>query len=260
MKLSFEKEGIHETKIRRYFDEFEVPAETKPLNKPICIIVFMNRSGSSLICENMRATKKFTGFGEPLNYELVIKRAQEHDDITSFPEYLNWLTRKIHKKGTMFGMKASCDQVMMLLRSGAIPRYFNDVRWVFIQRRDILSQAVSFSIAQQTQQWHSFQSGNEREARYDFKDIKKRIQTISDTYSSMQAFFSLFDIDPYHIYYEDFVADTVAGTAKLASYLEVEDVEIDPSRLRMEKQRSGLNKEFRAQFVRDFEASLSINK
>ena len=35
---------------------------------------------------------------------------------------------------SLFGMKASLQQVTMLLRSGVIPGYFRDVRWAYVQR------------------------------------------------------------------------------------------------------------------------------
>ncbi|MDB4261716.1 Stf0 family sulfotransferase [bacterium] len=258
MKFDFEKPGAHEKALRNYFSEFDFPNEIEPLNSPICIMVFVNRSGSSLVCEHMRATGRFTGFGEPLNYELVIQRCKKLG-IETFAGYLQWLHRNVYKENSMFGMKASCDQVMMLLRSGAIPRYFNDVRWVFIQRSDIVSQAVSFSIAAQTKKWTSFQSGNEVEPGYYFKDIKNRISAVSQAYASMYALFALLDIQPLRITYEEFVADPELGTKRFADYLGFQGVNVDKSMLRMKSQSGQLNSEYREKFVAEFLASLSLS-
>jgi LPS sulfotransferase NodH len=258
MKFDFEKPGAHEKALRNYFAEFDFPAEVEPLNSPICIMVFVNRSGSSLICEYMRATGRFTGFGEPLNYDLVIERSKRLG-INTFAGYLQWLHKNVYKEDAMFGMKASCDQVMMLLRSGAIPKYFNEVRWVFIQRSDIVSQAVSFSIAAQTKKWTSFQSGNEVEPGYYFKDIKNRVSAISQAYTAMHALFALLDIQPLRITYEEFVADPELGTRRFAEYLGARDVAVDKSMLRMESQSGTLNSEYREEFVAEFLASLSFS-
>ena len=258
MKFDFEKPGAHEKALRNYFSDFDFPREVEPLNSPICIMVFVNRSGSSLICEYMRATGRFTGFGEPLNHDLVVERSKRLG-ISSFPDYLQWLHKNAYKENAMFGMKASCDQVMMLLRSGAIPKYFSDVRWVLIQRSDIVSQAVSFSIAAQTKKWTSFQSGNEVEPGYYFKDIKNRVSAISLAYASMHALFALLGIRPFRIVYEEFVADPELGTKRFADYLGARDVRVEKSMLRMKSQSSSLNSEYREKFVSEFLATLSLS-
>ena len=138
MQITFDQVGLHEAELRRYFKQFEVTSDIKPLGRPVVIMLFTNRSGSSLVSEHLRATSCFTGLGEPLNYKLVKERC-EQENLKSFPEYMQWLVESMSRFGAMYGFKASFDQAMMLVRAGIIPRYFDDVRWVLIQRDDILS-------------------------------------------------------------------------------------------------------------------------
>jgi len=255
--LPFEKPSPHEETLRAYFAEFEVPGDTPPLEQPVCIMLFTNRSGSSLIAEHMRATPRFTGFGEPLNAKWVIDRA-EHEGLTSFAAYLRWETDRLyrHKPGALLGMKASYGQAMMLMRSGAIPHFFRDVRWVVIQRDDLLSQAVSFAIADQTKQWHSFDDGEPVEPVYDYRDIRRRLQGFAHAHMAINLFCTVFDIQPYRVSYDEFARDPVAGARSLAAFLGVEDVTIDHQALQMERQRSELSTRFRQQFIADYQAGL----
>lgn len=256
MDLRFTKAGTHEKQLRRHFSRFDLPRDTVAVHDPLNILVFFNRSGSSMISEYLRATGRFSGFGEPLNHELVIERSTKFD-ISSFAGYLDWLRQNIHRPGTQFGIKASHEQVLMLFHSGAIPRYFANVRWIFVQRMDILSQAVSLSIAQQTRQWHSFEENNGADPVYDFKKIENHAFEISEAYAASQALISLYGITPYYLTYEQFLADPQQETRKLAAFLGETDTVINPGRLRLEKQANEINEDFKARFIADFRSRMA---
>lgn len=257
MILPFEKVSPHEEKLRDYFAAFDVPADTRALNKPVCIMLFTNRSGSSLVSEHMRSAPQFTGFGEPLNARWIMDRC-EREQLTTFADYLRWETDRLyrHQPGGLLGMKASYGQAMMLMRSGAIPTFFDNVRWVVIQRDDLLSQAVSFAIADQTKQWHSFDSGEPAEPVYNFQDIRRRLQGFAHSYMAINMFCTVFEIRPYRIIYDEFARDPVAGARGLAGYLGVEEVTIDPEALQMKRQRNSFSAGFRQRFLADYQAGL----
>ena len=218
-------------------------------------MVFMNRSGSSMIGEYMRATGKFSGFGEPLNHELVLSRAKKHNS-ESFPDYFRWLMKEIRQEGTLFGLKASLEQVVMLFRANVIPTYFADVRWAVVRRRDILSQAISLTVAQQTQQWHSVENSNGREPQYDYHSIKENMDIISQAYSSTMTLLASLGIEPLHLVYEDFIADPIEQTRRFASHMGVDDVSIAPERLRLQQQRTDRTESFKEQFLQDFRSDV----
>lgn len=257
MLLPFEQISPHEKELREYFARFDVPAGTAPLGQPFCIMLFTNRSGSSLVSEHMRSTPQFTGFGEPLNYRWVIDCC-EREGLTSFADYLRFETDRLYlrKPGALQGMKASFGQAMMLMRSGAIPGFFDDVRWVVIQRDDLLSQAVSFAIADQTRQWHSFDNAAPVEPVYDYEDIRRRLQGFAHSYMAINTFCASFDIHPYRIIYDEFARDPQAGARNLAAYLGVDEVTIDADRLQMERQRNRFSALFRRQFISDYQSRM----
>lgn len=245
--------GTHEQKLREFFGELEIPPETAPVEKPISILIFINRSGSSVISEYLRATREFSGFGEPLSHGLVIERCEQHG-LTTFKNYLDWLMENICVPGTEFGMKANLDQVLMLLRSGAVGRYFANVKWIFVQRVDVVAQAVSYSIAQQTQQWVSLKNQEDTQPEYRFNELESLLYEFSDTYAAIMALLGSSGISPYHLTYEQFRSDPEVETVRLAQYLGVKRPTIDTKKLRMEKQASDLNRQFCDRFVRDMSA------
>ena len=204
-----------------------------------------------MICEHLRATGRFSGFGEPFNHELVIERSNEFG-LDSMEDYLHWLMEDIRRPGTQFGMKASLDQVLMLLHSGAVPRYFSNCKWIFVQRVDVLSQAISLSIARQTNQWHSFEKSSDVEPSYDFGHIRHTVAEISDIYSNSLSLISMLGLNIYHLTYEQFLQDIEEETRRLAAYLGENEVSINPARLRLRKQGNAINQDFKSRFLNDF--------
>lgn len=253
MKNKLVQSGEHERQLRRHFRQFDIDKESKGCLDPVTILIFVNRSGSSMICEHLRATGKFSGFGEPFNHELVIERSRKYG-LESFEAYLVWLMKNVRKPGTQFGMKASLEQVLMLLRCDAVPRFFSNCRWIFVQRLDIVSQAVSLSIARQTNQWHSFESSSGIKPQYRFEELLHSISEISEIYSNSLALAAMLGLKPYHLAYERFIEDKNNETKRLAEYLGEQNVEVDAGRLRLQKQGDGTNLEFHARFLEDFRA------
>lgn len=244
--------GTHEQKLREYFEQCDIAQGTPTIDEPVSILVFINRSGSSVLAEHLRATGEFSGFGEPLSHTLVTQRAEEHS-LHTFQEYIDWLLTDLRKPGTQLGMKANLDQVQLLLRTGAVGRYLTNVKWIFLQRTDVLAQAISHSIAQQTNQW--VMPGEVKESKltpeYRFEEIRSLLYEFSDTYAALLALMAQNGIPFYHLTYEQFQKDPFGETAALASYLGVEEPVINPKALRLKKQGNHLNKKFRQLFIQD---------
>lgn len=256
MTLLLERPGPHEEQLRAFCEPFEVPADTAPSDKPICIMLFSNRSGSSLISEHMRASPYFGGFGEPLNYKFVTEKMNK-DGEKSFLGYLQKVHRQHAGEHKLFGMKASVDQALMLMRARVIPDYYPDVRWVLIERSDLVAQAVSLYFAGQSKQWRSDQAaGAGSEPVYDFERIRLQVQMLSQRYVAMRSFCAVFGIEPYRITYEDFAADPMAGANALAAHLGVPEPAIDASKVAIRKQRGDRNAEFRERFLTEYRASI----
>lgn len=248
--------GEHEREIAKFFGSLQVPASARMLAPEVCVMLFSNRSGSSLVCDYMRATGRFSGMGEPLNHPLVAQRSARHG-IESFYGYLEWLMENVHKPDTMFGMKASADQALMMLSSGAIPTCYGRVNWLVAKRRDILAQAVSHWIAAQTDQWASFDDGNKKAPKYSYTGIKSQVLGVIESNRQIEEFCASSGIEPIEIFYEDFLDSPVEQTAALAERLGFSSVAVDPAHLKRKKQAGSLNREFMEKFRQDLDASSS---
>ncbi|MAC35430.1 MAG: hypothetical protein CME38_17795 [Haliea sp.] len=250
-----ERCGVHESRIREIFTRFDYRNDFPPVQEPVCALLFTNRSGSTLVAEYLRATGRVMAMGEPLNHPIVARRAEKFQ-LTGFPEYMAHEYRRWRKPGAIYGLKASWDQALMLWRAGIVPGYFQDVRWVRVRRRDLLGQAISFTIAEQTQRWHSFDVGERPPPQYDFLRILRRVQSLGQANGALDALCATLDLQPYEIDHDAFVAEPEAGTRRLARHLGLGEVQIDPEALRMNRQRGSLNREFRERFLRDYRAQV----
>jgi LPS sulfotransferase NodH len=240
----------HEQSLRDYFGDLSLPGSVTPYEEPISIMLFVNRSGSTLLGEYLRATGAFSGFGEPLSHTLVIERCTSYG-LKSISDYLKWLLDNIAKPGTQFGMKLSLDQVIMLYRVGVIPKMFPNINWIKVYRHDLLAQAISFSIAAQTESWQSFERSNGRQPDYDFEDIRWRLEEASNQYRDIATFIALQGLNVYNIAYEDFLQAPDEHCLKIAGFCGEKPGGVERARLQMRRQSSDINQDFRQRFLAD---------
>lgn len=247
----------HESKCRSYFGtRFEISTTTKPVLGPLNILMFVNRSGSTLVSQHLCATGHFSAFGEPLNIDTITRRSEEFS-LNSFDGYLRHLYEEIGADGEQVGMKASLDQILMLLRSRAIPNLFGEVRWIFLERLDVVSQAISFYIAKQTGRFYSH-SAKHADPVYDFESIRNEARKIMRDYSGFRLLLNAMDLPAYYLTYEQFIADPITETQRLSTFLGFPAPAIDPHKIRLSKQADQLNAEFKERFRRDLGSSLNL--
>lgn len=254
-QFPLEQVGPHELKLRQEIAEFDLPAVVEPCPDPVTILLFTNRSGSSMVAEHLRATGRFRGMGEPLNPGFMLSE-MESAGLGSLHAYLQSRVDRNRDSDSLFGMKASLQQVTMLLRAGVIPAYFREIRWVYVQRRDLVAQAVSFVIASQTRRWESFAEGTGQVAEYSFEQIRRKVEALSLQNAAINAFFSVLGVEPCRVFYEEFCLDPLAATEQLASRLGMPGAQVDTGALRRRKQRDDTNAAFCREFREEYLAWL----
>ena len=150
--------GGHGTAIGKFFgDAAFVSADAEPLPVPLVILAFFNRSGSNLLASQLRDSGAYRGFRE--------------QGIDSFEAYLRHIAAPAVAAGVPFGVKATPAQIGMLYHFGAL-RLFPKVDVLHIERDDVLSQAISFCIADDTKRWSSLEKrAPQGEPEYDAQRI-----------------------------------------------------------------------------------------
>lgn len=135
----------------------------KPTRKETLIILFSNRSGWNFLGRGLAGTGSYPIAGEPLNCQTIEKSGAE-----SFGKYLERLKGHF-KKQNRFAFKAGITQLMFLRQTGLLDHHFPDRKIIRTYREDIISQAVSWSIATQRKVWHQTDAPAEKfeEVEYD---------------------------------------------------------------------------------------------
>lgn len=241
--------GIHQQRIKKFFkDRHRFEGGEKISDRPLVLMAFTNRCGSNLTASYLREANVVRGLGEYLNYDMVIRHARNRN-FTAFPDYVGWLHARKTRKGGVFGTKASGDQISLILRWG-IDRMFSGLRIIHVVREDVVAQAVSYSIASQTQRWTSNQRGLDVEPVFDPEDIFKRMQAIMRTNEKIQLIAEIAGIPRLIVSYGDIVRQPKSEIERICTFLEVPapaSADITPQ---IERQSTGLNAEFRASFLR----------
>lgn len=124
---------------------------------PLVIIAFTNRSGSNLLAEYVAQAGRAARAGEMLNADTVERRGASAEE-GGLPGYISQLEAEKAGPGRSLALKASWAQLAMLIR-GNIPAMFPGTVLLHVERADLLRQAVSFRLAQQSGRWTSRHSG-----------------------------------------------------------------------------------------------------
>lgn len=215
------------------------------------VICFVNRSGSNLLARALLSTGRFGRAGEYFNHPQVTRFSDEHG-IRSLEDYAIATRARRAAANGIFGTKLGWAQLYYLTKQGIIPRLYRDSRFILMERRDTLGQAISFSIAYQTKAWTSAHQSQQEGYEFDPEDILGRIRGINCAYSRFKQYFAVFGIEPIYVLYEELERD-IAGTAQRVidqlALPDTEDARVDATKISLERQRGELNDEVRKRFL-----------
>jgi trehalose 2-sulfotransferase len=119
------------------------------------------------------------------------------------------LDEVVEKLGTVYPDVAGDDL-------GLLHRAFGPVRFIYLRRRDLLAQAVSWLRAEQTNVWYqtdgSHQTRPERPPHFDLGRIQGISQVIEEHNAAWEQWFASVGAQPHRVFYEDLDADPVGVT------------------------------------------------
>ncbi len=153
---------------------------------------------------------------------------------------------RTHKSG-WFACKIQGEQLEFFLK---MEKYFPEVskHFVYISRRDLIAQAVSLAIAQQTGKWTSQRKVQEKEIVYDFSQISKCLRNLQHQSSILKEW--LFTKDQYQtIYYEDLVTNSKKVLEKLPC---INSESTLLTKARLQKQANKINEEWIERFCNEY--------
>jgi len=197
------------------------------------LIASANRSGSYLLCDGLNSTEVAGHPTESLSIEYRRALCQPHPgEEMDFSVSMMAMIRHNMTNNGVFGAKVHWDQVVELWYESGYdgPPYiflleeFPAARYIHLYRRDTLAQAISLSIAQQTNEWWRTADG-ENPARKNIEplfDATKILQLELDLIrqqDAWRAFFKAENITPLEMAYESLAADYRGEVARVLQFL-----------------------------------------
>jgi LPS sulfotransferase NodH len=238
--------GIHEKEIFEYFSGNVRFPGTKPLfERPLVVLLFSNRSGSNLLAEHLKRSGRFIGFEEIFNFDFL-KMVCSDNNIFNFCSYFEGIVLDNKSDDAFFGVKASADQFAMLFRWGTLGM-FSSVHLINIERDDFVEQAVSMSIAHQTQSWTS-ESTSVRVPEFIFDDIEVRFGTFVAELAARRAIIQTTQMPSLTVRYDDLVKRPEITVQECCSFLGTLPKGVFTPNTILQKQSGPLNIEFTQRF------------
>ena len=245
----------HQGKIHDHFNG-DVGWRGEQFQDTLVILLFTNRSGSNLLGDYLVEAGGFSGMAEHLNWDFVTSTATKLG-INSFNDYLRGLCLHNSRDGRIYGVKASVGQMLMLARWGYFAA-FKEVRVLHIEREDTVGQAVSFSIANQTDAW---KSGAEAKAtpEYRHSEVRHYLTQITEENGDGRIATAALGLPVHRVIYEHLVSEpeTVVRDTYAWFGLPVEGLSVRTS---MKKQAGPLNEAFKAKFIEQFVKDMTAQK
>jgi trehalose 2-sulfotransferase len=189
------------------------------------IIFYVPRSGSWLLCDLLQASGVM---GVPAEYfnmqfgtpEMAKSLAVSETDAIPFPEYVTALKRYRTTPNGVFGFKVEPKDLNSVIKSRALQTEFAGAKFIFMSRKDLVAQGVSYDLATQTQQWHA--SPTSQSAEFDEARVRRSIDFIASLVTAWEDFFEKYSIEPYRVEYETLLEEPHRVCSEICQFLGVE--------------------------------------
>jgi trehalose 2-sulfotransferase len=213
------------------------------------------RSGSNLLLSALKKTKVLGWPSEYFNQNMIQQGSFAGADGTV--EKQCWLIRNsATEPGGVCGMKLFPRQFDWAAKHVHLPEWFPDMNWVWLRRRDILGQAISWEFATQSQAWTSIQQAH-RQPKYDFEKISRKLVVVSMSDARWNHYFAARRITPIEVWFEDL---TTGGMEQVIGHL-AQRANVSPSEnwrssITLTRQSDPIKDEWRERFLAESSADL----
>jgi len=208
---------------------FDLPDfEGRSIDYVICSIP---RSGSTLLSYLLR---ECGGMGVPHEYlhptvhlPVLARRFQSirQDGTVDIDLYLRLLRKRRSTANGVFGLKAHFSQLSRLLHIPSVAKLFEGARLIRIRRHDLVRQAISFYMADQTGVWSTFDADSAAAAvpslEYNGVAIELFLSMILAEEAGWERLFADRDLPVLDVWYEDLVAATDSVCRSVCSHVGV---------------------------------------
>lgn len=242
------------------------------MTHPISIFVCSTpRSGSSLLTDLLGSSQVMGGIRlEYFNPYVEQQIFEEEGPFSGWPEYLRHVMITGTTANGVFGTKIHADNLLYLMyqlrrmflnqaKSGdfdlmrmVFPEVDPSRSFVYVWRRRVLEQAVSFVIAETTGSWNDATSAK-HEPVYDRSALIRAYWTLTQQHSAWQDWFARYRITPFPVQYERLVSERQTVLAEVFRHTGV----ACPPGLELSTIRRRQSTDLNAQWVTRLEADMA---
>ena len=238
------------------------------------VICTTPRSGSNLLCNLLESSRVMGHPKEFLNLDSVILPFAQRNNLLNnesqicLDTYLDNVVPKFSSKNNVFGMKLLYDQFEPYMELNVIREFIHQCKFIWLLRKDVLSQAISMYIANETNEWTSFneQTNQEQENKnrrefvdYNESKINNYLTKLAKLNLNWIEFFSVNQLDYLPVTYEDVLKNTNQVCHSICDFCEIEtDHEFSLKQASFKKQGDDLNTRFRDAFRKSSVMNLAI--
>jgi LPS sulfotransferase NodH len=206
------------------------------------VICSEHRSGSTLLCEWLGSSGIL---GRPAEY---LARTEDSIALDRRPDLLATLLNRATTANGVYGIKLFSQQFDATTRARWLTR-LPGVRFIHLERRDLLGQAISLVRALQTQQYRAHEAALAA-PRYDSAAIARQLRRLTEANGRWRMYFARNGTPVLWLTYEDMIADPAATVRAVAAHVGVAEVPaIDPRLVRVAVQRDTVSDDWRARFL-----------
>ena len=182
----------------------------------VYLLASTGRSGSHFLGSLLFETGQL---GSPLEYlhPKHMARWQSQLGTSGNVETLTALFRRRTSPTGWFGLKAHWPQFSPFISDEPMFEKLAIKKYIYIERRDKIAQAISMVIAQQSNSWISFQKPT-CEVSYDFEAINKAMSALVAQETEWEKFFNDSRISPLRIIYEDLQQEPHENMQKIRDF------------------------------------------
>ena len=208
------------------------------------------RTGSNYLCQLLSSTGVL---GRPLEYFNAEGR-RIHDDPT-YPDDPAEQFRRILTMGStpngVYGLKVFPFQHDTIAKTCAWTKLLPSLKFIALERRDILGQALSLARVAQTCQYRSTVQ-TRHPAIYDAALIRAILFKVIKDRARWSLFFARTGIEPLPVFYEEVAANPQSEVDRIATFIgDCAPAIVRPESIEVKMQRDTVTEEWRTRFRAD---------
>lgn len=223
----------------------------------ILVVASSYRSGSTYLSLSLWSDGRFGAPFEYFNYEKHMDYMMARLGTDEVDDYIQKLVRLRTSRNEVFGVKLHFHHFEAIVKSSPVWRdQLRIARFIYVNRKDKIAQAVSMAKALQDNAWSSFGRPRASPLFYSRELIEDCLREVMTQTEGWWRWFAAENIHPFVVNYEEFALDVPGHVARIAEWFGVEGDVREVVKLPItERQSDSVNREWIRRFLAESQLS-----